>query len=234
MNARTAVAIRHVAFEDLGLLAPVLKNAGWSVSYCDAATDDLTAPEVDEAELLVVLGGPIGAYEAETYPFVVAETAVLERRLAAGKPTLGICLGCQLMAQALGARVFFGGAKEIGWRGVTLTQQGKASALAPLNAADAAVLHWHGDTFDLPNGSVRLASSEVYENQAFAHGPRALALQFHVEVDPRGLERWFVGHACELASAGISIPDLRAQTAGVMPIVERQAQQIFGNWLAAI
>jgi GMP synthase (glutamine-hydrolysing) len=231
---KTAAVLSHVAFEDSGLLAPLLAEAGWTLSRREAAIDDLTAPELEAAGLLVVLGGPIGAYETQSYPFLAAETRLLEKRLAAGKPVLGICLGCQLMAQALGARVYFGGKKEIGWGKVKLTAEGEASALAPLNAPDAAVLHWHGDTFDIPKGAVRLAASAVYPNQAFSYGPNALALQFHLEAEPVRLENWFVGHACELSAARISIPELRAETARLKPVLQRQARQVFAPWLAGI
>jgi len=229
---RTAIAIRHVAFEDLGLVAPLLQAAGWTVSYREAALDDLSGPEMETAGLLAVLGGPIGAYETDSYPFLKAEMALLEKRLAAGKPVLGICLGAQLMAQALGARVFSGGRKEIGWGKVSLTEEGKASALAPLAAPDAAVLHWHGDTFDLPEKALRLACNENYRNQAFSYGANALALQFHVEAVR--LESWFVGHACELGGAGISVPALRRETAGMQAVAERQAKAIFAPWLAGL
>jgi GMP synthase (glutamine-hydrolysing) len=231
---KDAVVLSHVAFEDLGLLAPLLDEAGWTVLRREAAIDDLSGPELEEAGLLVVLGGPIGAYESETYPFLTAETRLLEKRLAAGKPVLGICLGCQLMAQALGARVYFGGRKEIGFGRVRLTGEGEASALAPLAASDAAVLHWHGDTFDIPQGALRLAESAVYPNQAFSYGANALALQFHLEAEPKRLENWFVGHACELGAAGISIPQLRAEAARLKPVLLRQARQVFSHWLAGI
>jgi GMP synthase (glutamine-hydrolysing) len=230
---KDAVVLSHVAFEDLGLLAPLLQEAGWTLSRREAAIDDLTAPELEAAGLVVVLGGPIGAYESETYPFLTAETRLLEKRLRADKPVLGICLGCQLMAQALGGRVYFGGKKEIGFGSVRLTGEGEASALAPLAASDAAVLHWHGDTFEIPAGAVRLAESAVYPNQAFSFG-KALALQFHLEAEPRRLENWFVGHACELSAAGISIPALRAEAARLRPVLERQAKQVFAHWLAGI
>jgi len=233
-SPRTVLAIRHVAFEDLGLFAPFLEQAGWTISYRDAALDDLTGPEVEEAGLLAVLGGPLGAYETDVYPFLKAEMGLLEKRLAAGKPTLGICLGCQLMAQALGARVYGGGKKEIGWGMVSLTEEGAKSALAPLAAPDAAVLHWHGDTFDLPSGAMRLAFNENYQNQAFAYGPNALALQFHLEAEPRRLESWYVGHACELSGCGVSVPALRADTEKMRSVVERQAQQVFGAWLEGL
>jgi GMP synthase (glutamine-hydrolysing) len=225
-----AIALRHVAFEDLGLMGSILARAGWDVCYRDAPVDELT----DEAELLVVLGGPISAYETEAYPFLTAETALLERRLARDRPTLGICLGSQLMAQALGARVFPGTIKEIGWGSVTLTAAGLASPLSVLADGAARVLHWHGDTFDLPQGAVRLAANENYENQAFAFGRTALALQFHVEADPAMLEPWYVGHAAELSSAGISVPELRTASVALAGRVRAQAEAIFMLWLARI
>src|SRR5271165_7156647 len=158
-SERSAVALRHVEYEDLGLLARVLREAGWEASYRETARDDLSDPAIDAADLLIVLGGPFGAYETGRYPFLGKEIALLERRLAKNLPTLGICLGAQLMAKALGARVFPGPVKEVGWGEVELTVQGRRSALAPLAEAGAKVVHWHGDTFDLPSGAVRLASN---------------------------------------------------------------------------
>lgn len=236
MTARSpfAIAIRHVAFEDLGLLGPILERAGWKISYRDAPIDDLTDCAIDAAELLIVLGGPIGAYETVAYPFLAQEIAILERRLARDRPTLGICLGGQLMAKALGARVFPGPVKEIGWGRVELTEDGAASSLRPLGDEAARVLHWHGDTFDLPLNAVRLAGNADYQNQAFASGRGALALQFHVEVDPARLDSWLVGHAVELAAAEISIPELRAMTSRVANRVKVQAQQIFEDWLRRV
>lgn len=227
----SAVAIRHVPFEDLDGFAGILDERGYRVSYREAPVDDLTTPEIAAADLLIVLGGPIGVYETEAYPFLRREIALLECRLAQNRPTLGICLGAQLMAKALGARVFAGPAKEIGWGRLQLTGAGLSSCLEPLADDGAVVLHWHGDTFDLPAGVTRLAGNASYENQAFAFGARALALQFHAEADPRQLEEWYVGHAVELSSAGISIPELRAATADVAGRLQSQAERIFGRWL---
>jgi GMP synthase (glutamine-hydrolysing) len=229
---RTAIALRHVAFEDLGLIEPLLVSLGWNISYRDAALDDLSDPAPQQADLLVVLGGPIGIYETDVYPFLAGELKALEKRLAAGKPTLGICLGAQAMAAVLGARVFFGGPKEIGFGRVTLTEAGKASALAPL--ADGMVLHWHGDTFDLPAHATRLVANEVYPNQAFSVGANALALQFHLEADPAKIERWLVGHAVELGKAGIDIAALRKAAAAYAPHYAAQAVAVFGRWLKEI
>jgi GMP synthase (glutamine-hydrolysing) len=230
-SRRSAVVICHVAFEDLGLLGPILDQAGWDHSYRAAPTDDLGDPSVAQADLLVVLGGPIGAYETDSYPFLAREIALLERRLAKDLPTLGICLGSQLMAKALGSRVFAGAAKEIGWGRVALTEAGRQTCLRPLAEQDAMVLHWHGDTFDLPIGATRLAFNSQYENQAFAFGKQALALQFHLEAACATLETWFVGHAAELAATGISVARLRAATAEMTDRAGPQAQSIFSAWL---
>src|SRR5262249_261279 len=134
---RSAVAIRHVAFEDLGLLSRVLDDAGWQVTFCDAAVDDLWDRNVRDAGLLIVLGGPIGVTDVDTYPFLRREIDILERRLARRMPTLGICLGSQLMARALGANVYAGNVKEIGWGRVQLTEEGRQSCLGELENASA-------------------------------------------------------------------------------------------------
>lgn len=229
---RTALAIRHVAFEDLGLLEPLLAARGFAVRYVEAGVDDLAALDARAPALVVVLGGPIGVYEAGDYPWIADEIRLLERRLAADLPTLGLCLGAQMMAAALGARVYPMGVKEIGWSPLTLTDAGRASPLAHLDGAHTAVLHWHGDTFDLPGGATRLASTAVCANQAFARGNRALGLQFHPEVTEDGVERWLIGHTLEIATApGVSVAGLRAETRRWAPVCLRQGAAAFGAWL---
>ena len=230
----TAIAIRHVAFEDLGTLAPLLARRGFALSYRDAAIDDLAAPDIAAADLLVVLGGPIGAYEGELYPFLLDELRLIENRLASGKPVLGICLGSQLMASALGARVYPGTGKEIGWAPLSLTETGRASPLAPLGKG-APVLHWHGDTFDLPRGAVHLAATERYRHQAFAWARHGLALQFHLEVAAPALERWYIGHACEISGTpGLSVPVLRGESEHWAPALAPLAARCFETWLDEI
>jgi GMP synthase (glutamine-hydrolysing) len=227
----TAIAIRHVAFEDLGSFAAVLERRGWAISYRDAAVDDLADHDAEAADLLVVLGGPIGAYEEALYPFLVDELRVVERRLAAGRPVLGICLGSQLMARALGARVYPGTGKEIGWAPLQLSAAGRDSCLSPLGQGTP-VLHWHGDTFDLPKGAALLASTPRYRNQVFAWERHGLAVQCHLEASAAGLERWYIGHACEIAATdGISVPALRAEAARWAAPLAPRAAQCLEAWL---
>lgn len=232
---KTACVIRHVAFEDLDGFAPLLNERGYSAVYHEAGRHDLSALDAHAPDLVVVLGGPIGAYDDDAYPFLRHELRLLERRLAAGRPTLGICLGAQLMARALGATVYPGPRKEMGWMPLTLTEAGRASCLRFLAPEITPVLHWHGDTFDLPPGAVRLASTEICPNQAFLHGTNALALQFHPEVTASGLERWFIGHALEIATTpGMSVARLRADTAGWAATLESQGRLCLDDWLAGL
>jgi GMP synthase (glutamine-hydrolysing) len=228
----STLALRHVAFEDLGLLAPLLAERGHGVAYVDVPTADLDAVDVLSPDLVVVLGGPIGVYENDRYPFIDREIRWLTDRIAARRPLLGICFGSQLIAKALGARVYASGTKEIGWAPVTLTAAGAASCLEHL--ADTPVLHWHGDTFDLPDGAVHLASTPVCRHQAFAYGEHTLALQFHAEAVGPALEAWFVGHTCEIAAtAGLSVGALRAATQRHSPQMADRGRACFSAWLAS-
>jgi GMP synthase (glutamine-hydrolysing) len=213
---KTAIAIRHVHFEDLGAFAAALRRHGYDLRYCDVGIDNVGEVDPLAPDLIIVLGGPIGVSDEPAYPFLRDELRLLERRLAAARPTLGICLGAQLMARALGAWVYPAPEKEIGWGEVLLTEAGRNGPLR--HFVGAPVLHWHGDTFDLPEGTELLASTDICPNQAFSLGRQVLACQFHPEIRGRGFERWLVGHAVELAA----IP--RISPAGLRRDTERFAQ----------
>ena len=224
---KNAIAIRHVAFEDAGTLEPVLNERGIGLRYLEAGVDDLNPAK--DAHLLVVLGGPIGIYEVDRYPFLKQELAMIESAVKKGVPVIGICLGCQAIAAVLAARVYPGKKKELGWEEMTLTKEGKAS---PLGAIDGVrVLNWHGDTFDLPVGATRLASSAVTPNQAFTYGPKVLALQFHVELPQRDMERWLIGHTLELATSKVDLGKMRADTARFAPAANQASTRLFNDWL---
>ena len=230
---KTAIAIRHVHFEDLGSLEPALERAGYRIRYADCGVDDIERLDPLAPDLIVVLGGPIGAYEDDFYPTLKHELSLLEMRLGANRPTIGICLRAQLMARALGARVYPSGLKEIGWGRLTLRPAGCESAIRHLGQDDTNVLHWHGDTFDLPAGATLLASTEACRNQAFSWG-RSLGFQFHPEAKAARLEQWFIGHACEIAGAKLSVATLRADTARHAARLEIQARKCFDEWLTSL
>jgi len=229
---KSALVIRHIHFEDLGSFGDVLTEAGYDIRYTNVGDADFCSGDPLAPDLLIILGGPIGVYET-VYPFLDTERDFIRTRLAKNLPTLGICLGAQLIAAALGEKVFATGLKEIGFSELALTEEGKSSPLAHLEGV--AVLHWHGDTYSLPKAAKNLASSSLVEQQAFAIGINILGLQFHPEAEnDEHFERWLVGHAAELSGAGIDIPALRrdAQTYG--PRLRQAARSMLGQWLAGL
>lgn len=229
---KLCLALRHMPFEDLGLLAEPLRRRGYRVRYVDTPVEALEVDPAVDADLVVALGGPVAAYQADRYPWLKQETAALAARLEARRPTLGICLGAQLMATALGARVAPAPALEIGWAPLGLTEAGRASPLACLEGLP--VLHWHGDRFGLPAGAENLASTPLCPHQAFAFGSYALGLQFHVEVDPARFEHWLVAGAGELASAGIVPDELRRGIRRHGAAMLKAAPALLDAWLEAI
>lgn len=226
---KTALALRHIHFEDAGHLEAALERRGYQVRYLDATADPLDQVDAAVDDLLIVLGGPIGVYDEALYPFLAPELDLVRRRLETGRPLLGICLGAQLMARALGADVYPMGVKEIGFGPLTLTAAGEASPLAAIG--DAPVLHWHGDQFDVPKGMSHLAATGIGANQAFGDGRGVLGLQFHLEADTRHIERWLVGHAAELAAAGVDPRRIRADAATYGPQLEHVSEKVLDAWL---
>lgn len=232
MTRRSLQAIRHIGFEDLGSFEGPLREAGYDIEYVDIAERDPGLLDPLGPDLLVVLGGPIGVYDHDAYPIVSSEIELLRTRIAADRPTMGICLGAQLMAAAIGARVYPGPEKEIGWSALDLVVSGDGNPLAALQGVP--VLHWHGDTFDLPDGCTLLASTPICRNQAFSRGPNIIGLQFHPEVLAARFEHWLLGHASELATANISPVALRRDTERYGKGLEDAGPRFLTQWLARI
>ncbi|MCB2411992.1 glutamine amidotransferase [Demequina sp. TTPB684] len=200
--------VRFVAFEDLGVWEDELTSHGFTVRYLDVGVDDIAAAA--DAPLAIVLGAPIDADDDERYPVLSEVRSVLEARSVADLPTIGICLGAQLMAMALGGGVGRG-QREVGWARLTPSA---AAAGTPWEAlCGAQVLHWHADEVHLPAGAVSLASTVATAHQVFVHG-KQVGFQCHPEADPEAIERWLIGHTAELTAWGIDLEQLRAQARG--------------------
>jgi len=190
--------IQHVAFEGPGAIQDWARERGHTITTSEQWSG-APLPKPGDFDFLVIMGGPMSANDDAQYPWLAPEKKLFREALEAHKAILGVCLGAQLLASVLGARVYKNPQKEIGWFPVLLTPEARASVLSGLPET-LTVLHWHGETFDLPEGAVRLASSAACVNQAFEFGGRALGLQFHLEVLPEGLAKLIENSAGDLDS----------------------------------
>jgi GMP synthase-like glutamine amidotransferase len=181
--------LQHVAWEGPGLIAAEARRKGRRLVVRRIDRGDLL-PQALEVEGLVVMGGPMGVCEADRYPFLLQECRLIEDLVRRQKPVLGVCLGAQLLAHALGATVYAGHASEIGFGSVDLTSEGRRDPVLGPVGPSLPVFHWHGDTFTLPAGAVLLASSPDYPHQAFRYGDLAYGLQFHVEPNASIWSAW--------------------------------------------
>lgn len=261
---KTCSVIQHVSFEGLGSFAQGLSSDLWDVNWFLAPVNDLQPAR--DSDLCIILGGPIGVYETQAYPFLLGELELASYRIDHQLPTLGICLGAQILAQAGGGRVYPGTkGKELGWSTLefkpsSLTSSGGSRVfnstsssistssssssnsptalnplphfLLPLVEADTPVLHWHGDTFDLPPQAQNWASTSQYKNQIFTLGTSILGFQCHPEVRAQDLELWYVGHTLEISQTpGVSVETLRKDSQTYGPRLEQPAQAMVSRWL---
>jgi len=226
---RIALILRHDSAIGLGNLGRTLEEHGYELVTVDAPQADVAALDALAPDVVVVLGGDEGAYETDRYPYLADEIALLRERIAAQAPVFGVCLGAQLLAAALGARVYPGEHKEVGWLGVDVSAEGASSPVR--HARGIRFVQWHGDTFDLPEGVELLASSPQYANQAFGRGDWLLAVQFHPEVTDAIHEDWLREWGDELPEYGLSREVLREQRASCGVPAEAASRAILGEYL---
>lgn len=187
---KKVLVFQHVAWEILGSFHPLLKDAGFRIRYINFGRDPHAKPKVKEYDGLIVLGGPMGVYEHDKHPHLHTEVHCIRDAIEQGKPVLGICLGAQLIASALGAEVKPNGTKEIGWYDLSLTEAGKKDPVLGHLGDREKIFQWHGDTFGIPKGAEWLAKSDACTNQAFRYGEKVYGFQFHLEVDETMMQRW--------------------------------------------
>lgn len=232
---KKAVVFKHLQQEGACHFGRILSNAGWYVQSISVSRTDISDFDALDPDLLIVMGGNIGVYQADDYPFVYDEIDIVERRLNAGKAVMGICLGSQIMARTLGAKVDKGAVgKEIGWYGLTGADDLEEDhPVRHLLKPDTSMFHWHGDTFDLPPSAKLLASSDLYPHQIYEHSKNAIGLQCHPEVTENQLKEWFVLFHSQITEQheNKTVHDLRADTAAKIEALNTQSEKFFLAWL---
>lgn len=229
--AKKALIIRHVPHEGIAGYRQPIEAAGYILDRIDVLDPAFSQVDLRQPDLLIMMGGPMGVYEQTQYPWIGCQLKRLAQRLDYGAPTLGVCFGAQMMAAALGARVYAGPVKEVGFRTLTHIENG-----TPLeHLRNVPILHWHGDSFDRPDNVELLASSDAYDHQAFRRGKNILALQFHAEMgmDPR-FDEWLRQWPEAPAEAGLSIEQMQADHAALGPQAVAAGRRMIADWIAGV
>jgi len=221
--------------ENLGTIAEALEGAALAWQYVRVHEGHRVPPEMRGAGGLIVMGGPMAVYQADKYPFLRDEMRLIEQAITEDIPVLGVCLGAQIVAAALGARVIKNPAgREIGWHRVTLTDPAKDDRLFHGVAQTITPFHWHGDIFDLPSSAVSLASSEKTPCQAFRYGSSTYALQFHLEVTPESVAAMAAQWPRELEKENISATEMISSTSSNSSELASIGEAVFGRWAGPI
>jgi GMP synthase (glutamine-hydrolysing) len=229
------LVFQHVPYEPLGTLDPLLKEAGFRIRYVNFGRDPNQRPSLDKYAALIVLGGPMNAHQIDTYPNLATEVNVIREAVDSGMSVLGICLGAQLLAKALGGRVARNDEREIGWYDVELTEAGRTDPVISSFARTQTVFQWHEDGISLPDGAVHLAASSASPVQAFRYGEHAYGFQFHLEVDASLVERWLTvpdNQPLLAEEAGRVDPQrVRQQTARRIGPLQDLSRATFSRWI---
>jgi GMP synthase (glutamine-hydrolysing) len=232
---KRVLVFQHVPYEILGTLDPLLRKGGYRVRYVNFGRDPYAEPDIDKYHGLIILGGPMNVDMTDEYPHLDTEVRLIRQMMERGAPILGICLGAQLIAKSLGADVRKNPEKEIGWYDVALTDAGKQDPVMKHLQDSRPIFEFHGDTYDLPEGAVHLATSQTCANQAFRYGDNVYGFQFHMEVDSALIERWLntpVYQAQIAATEGRIDPDvIREQTVQHIDQLNELSEQVFDSFL---
>jgi GMP synthase (glutamine-hydrolysing) len=232
-------ALFHVSFEKLGLIEDWIRVKGYNLKEYPLYKDP-RLPRIEDLDMLIVMGGSMSVNDEEQFPWLAAEKELIRQCRDSHKPVLGICLGAQLIASALGSRVFRGTHTEIGWFPVEFDRDGEAGKLLPGLPGKITVFHWHGDTFDLPRGAVFLASSGITPVQAFIVDGTLLALQFHLEVKPENISLMikyvgeelisspYIQNAASLSDGLLNLPDNKVLLETFLGYLENQVKSSRG------
>lgn len=230
------LVFQHVPYEPLGTLDPLLKAAGFRIRYVNFSRDAAQRPVLDRYEAIIVLGGPMNSDQIDSYPNLVTEVDILREAIDRDMSVLGICLGAQLLAKALGGSVVRNPHREIGWHDVELTAAGKDDPVLSTFAPRQRVFQWHEDGIGIPDGVVHLARSPRSPVQAFRHGEHVYGFQFHLEVDASLIERWLTvpdNQAVLRDEIGNVDPaQIRAQTREQIAALEALSNATFSRWVS--
>lgn len=227
------LVLQHVPYEPLGTLNPLLKEAGFRLRYVNFGRDHAQKPSLDGYAALIILGGPMNADDTSGYPHLATELELITDAIERDISILGICLGAQLLAKALGGSVAAGAGREIGWHEVELTEDGQRDPVLSTFGARREVFQWHDDVIELPPDCVHLASSERCPAQAFRYGEHAYGFQFHLEADSALIERWLdvPQHQSVFADGALDPAEIRNKIdASIEPLMSL-SNSTFSRWV---
>ena len=226
--------LQHLECEDLGLIANVLEPCGIEPFYIRTYEGQEVPRTIDSFHGLIIMGGSMGVYEQDRYPFLTDEIAFIRDALQKNKPILGVCLGSQLLASTLGAEVRKGTQKELGWNTVTLTEWAFEDPLWQGLPSQFMGFHWHGDIFDLPKGAIHLASSSRTSFQAFRYGQKAYGFLFHLEVTEENIQDMITSFPDELAQAKVDGVEMVRRIPDFLPNLQNIGKIVFQRWVGLV
>jgi GMP synthase (glutamine-hydrolysing) len=234
---KTALILQHTPEERGGLFETILEEKGWALDVRPLFEGALLPTNLKDHGMVLIMGGPMSANDEASHPFLKEEIPFIRKALKIGHSVMGICLGAQLMAKALGARVYPGPHKEIGWYWLNQTPSAREDPLFSLLDPYFLVFQWHGETFDLPSEALCLSGNLTYPNQAFRFGTSAYGLQFHMEITKPMLKTWLSSWVEEIKEARpqpITAQGILGEAKIYLDRVNKQARTIFGEFIQLV